>query len=354
MALWLCTILVSVGLTQLVIVFARRFQLIAKPKADRWHETPTALYGGVAIVTAFLLVSLWVLGRYMPTRSYELAGLFVGGIFLFALGVRDDMIPLNPLVKLLGQVMAVTPFLIGVALAHNSPLYVFAMPAILLWMIALTNAFNLLDNMNGLSAGTAAAVGSVLSLYTFLHGDPLTGLLSALLAASCLGFLYFNCRFASPAHIFMGDCGSLFLGYMLAGLTILGVFHPISAPIESITIPFLLMALPIFDTLLVIVRRKREGRAISQGGKDHSSHRLVYSGLSPKKAIFALYSVSLLCGGIGLICERFNHPMLLPFLVVGVAIILGYFGSYLSRFTSPQPAKAAPPLRESALDANPT
>lgn len=352
--LWLFALLLSTALTQLVIVTARRFNLIANPKADRWHQTPTALYGGVAIVFTFLLVSACVLARYVPPRSYELTGLFIGGVFLFALGVRDDAVPLNPLVKLLGQVMAVTPFLIGMGLAHSAPLYVFALPAVLLWMVALTNAFNLLDNMNGLSAGTAAAVSGVLSLYAFGHGDFLTGMFSALLAASCLGFLFFNCRFATPAHIFMGDCGSMFLGYMLAGLTILGVTRPQSAPIPSLTVPFLLMALPIFDTLLVIMRRKSEGRAISQGGKDHSSHRLVYSGLSQKQAVFALYSVSLLCGGIGLLCERLNRPILLPFLVVGVAVVLWYFGVYLSRFTSPAPVKAPAPLREAGLDTNPT
>ncbi|MCW3101017.1 MAG: undecaprenyl-phosphate alpha-N-acetylglucosaminyl 1-phosphate transferase [Chthonomonadaceae bacterium] len=351
--LWLFTLMISTALTQLVIVAAHKFKLIAKPKADRWHQTPTALFGGVAIVTAFLLVSGCVLARYMPPRSYELVGLFVGGIFLFALGVRDDAIPLNPLVKLLGQVMSVTPFLIGMGLAHNSPLYVFAMPAVLLWMVALTNAFNLLDNMNGLSAGTAAAVSGVLSLYAFEHGDLLIGLFSALLSACCLGFLYFNCRFATPARIFMGDCGSMFLGYMLAGLTILGVVRPQSAPLASLTIPFLLMTLPIFDTLLVIVRRKQEGRAISQGGKDHSSHRLVYSGLSQKQAVFALYTVSVLCGGIALLCERLNHPVLLPMLVAGVAVSLWYFGVYLSRFPSPRPTKATPPLREASLDTTP-
>ena len=350
----LATVLVSTVLTQLVIVLARRFNLIAIPKADRWHETPTALFGGIAIVVTFLLASAWVLVRHAPRDSYELFGLFVGGIFLFALGVRDDAVPLNPLVKLLGQVMAVTPFVIGMGLAHNSPLYVFALPAVLLWMVALTNAFNLLDNMNGLCAGTATAVGGVLSVYAFQHGAPMAGLLSALLAASCLGFLFFNGRFATPAHIFMGDCGSMFLGYMLAGLTILGVVRPQATPLSSLTIPFLLMTLPIFDTMLVIVRRKKEGRAISQGGKDHSSHRLVYSGLSQKQSVFALYTVSLVCGGISLLCERLHRPMLLPMLAAGVAVSLWCFGNYLSRFTSPLQATAPAPIRETSLDANAT
>jgi UDP-GlcNAc:undecaprenyl-phosphate GlcNAc-1-phosphate transferase len=364
--LWLGAVLASAALTQAVILLARRFNLVANPKADRWHETPTALYGGVAIVVTFLIVSAGIMFRNAP-HSSEVIGLFVGGIFLFALGVRDDAVPLNPLVKLLGQVMAVTPFLIGMGLEHNSAFYVFALPAVLLWMVALTNAFNLLDNMNGLSAGTAAAVGSLLSLYAFEHGDPTVGLLSASLAASCLGFLYFNGRFTAPAKIFMGDCGSMFLGYMLAGFTVIAVVRPQAAPLASVTIPFLLMTLPIFDTLLVIVRRKKEGRAISQGGKDHSSHRLVYSGLSQKQAVFALYAVSILCGGIALLCEHLQRPVLLPVLAVGVGVSMWCFGSYLSRFTGPRPASAAapireanvdaigsPPIREASLDANPT
>ena len=352
--LWLVTALVSAALTQAVMMTARRFNLIANPKADRWHQTPTALYGGVAIVLTFLLASAWTLLRHAPPASYEVCGLFVGGVFLFVLGVRDDAVPLNPLVKLLGQVMAVTPFLMGMGLTHPSPLYVFALPIVLLWMVALTNAFNLLDNMNGLSAGTAAAVGGVLSIYAFQHGDSTVGTLSALLSASCLGFLYFNCRFATPAHIFMGDCGSMFLGYMLAGLTVIGVVRPQAAPLSSLTIPFLLMTVPIFDTMLVIVRRKKEGRAISQGGKDHSSHRLVYSGLSQKQAVFALYSVSLLCGGIGLLCERLHRSALLLLLAAGVTAGMWCFGNYLSRFTSQRPAQAPAPIREASLDVNPT
>ncbi len=352
--LWIFAVVLSALLTQVVIIVAQKFSLVAKPKADRWHATPTALYGGVAIVVSFLLTSACVLAQNRFLHSYELLGLFAGGIFLFALGVRDDAVPLNPLVKLLGQVMAVTPFLVGMALTHTSPVYIIALPAVLLWMVALTNAFNLLDNMNGLSAGTAAVVGGVLAAYSFLHGELVYGLLSALLSASCLGFLFFNCRFATPARIFMGDCGSMFLGYMLAGLTVIGVCRPLTSPLPSLTVPLLLMALPIFDTLLVIIRRKREGRAISQGGKDHSSHRLVYSGLTPKQAVFGLYFLSILTGGVGLLCERLQMLLLLPLSVAGIAIGLWFFGSYLSRFTSPQSGVSPAPLRETQLDTNPT
>ncbi len=352
--LWLFALLTSALMTQAVIVIAKKYGLVANPKADRWHETPTALYGGVAIVLSFLVASGYMLIRNSFFHAYDVAGLFAGGIFLFALGVRDDIVPLNPVVKLLGQVMAVTPFLVGMGLTHNAPVYVIALPFVLLWMVALTNAFNLLDNMNGLSAGTASVVAGLLAAYCFLHGEAVIGLLSALLAASCLGFLFFNCRFATPARIFMGDCGSMFLGFMLAGLTVIGVCRPLTSPLPTLTVPLLLMALPIFDTLLVIIRRKREGRAISQGGKDHSSHRLVYSGLSQKQAVFGLFLLSIVCGGVGLLCERIQMLLLLPVSVIGVGIGLWCLGSYLSRFTSPQTVNASLPMRETKLDTNPT
>src|SRR5262249_6971892 len=156
---------------------------------------------------------------------------------------------------------------------------------LLFWMLTLTNSFNLLDNMDGHSAGVATVIASLLTAYGLTHGAPLVAGLSALIAASCLGFLWFNFRIAEPARIFMGDCSSMFLGYMLAGLGVLSLYRETSAMLPACALSLLLMALPLFDTTLVIVRRKREGRAISQGGRDHSSHRLVYAGLSEKQSV---------------------------------------------------------------------
>jgi UDP-GlcNAc:undecaprenyl-phosphate GlcNAc-1-phosphate transferase len=349
----LATLVISLLFTQLMIHLARRYEWIEKPKADRWHQKPTALYGGVGIFATFATGCAMLQYRIDYLQRYDLLGLLAGGIFLFFVGLRDDARALNPVVKLMGQIMAVMPFLVGAGLAFTSKTFVIGIPLVLFWMVALTNAFNLLDNMDGLTAGTAAIVGSFLALYCYLHDQTNVGLLSALVSTSCLGFLWFNFRRKGSARIFMGDCGSMLLGYMLAGLAVIA-FCPTSdeAPSNKVAqciLPLMIMAAPIFDTMLVIVRRKREGRAISQGGKDHSSHRLVYAGCSEKQAVFALYSVSLLGGASALFLDYLHNTFLTIFVVLACAVALLLFGVYLSRFTEPRYAPAPTPVLDPNL-----
>lgn len=332
------TAVLSLVFTRLLVGAAQKRGWVAKPKADRWHVRPTALYGGVAIFGSYAFGGVLLLfGRNLQAHS-DLMGLLFGAVLLFLVGLRDDIKPLNPLVKLLGQVMSVTPFLVGVGLSHMSPAFLLSMPFLMFWMLALTNALNLLDNMDGLSAGCAAVMAVLVAVASLHHGLKLEAALSVLLAAACLGFLRYNFRPSGPARIFMGDCSSMFLGFMLAGLTVIGVYQPASSPIQAVSVSLLLLAYPLFDTTLVIVMRKREGRAISQGGRDHSSHRLVYSGRSEKRAVLLLYGLCLLTGGTGLLADRIGNPA--P--GVGLAALwlaaLAAFGAYLSRFTGPKRA----------------
>ena len=254
---------VAALLTQAMILLAHRRGWVAKPKADRWHQKPTALFGGVAIFATFALVCGF--SRGIAARA-DLLGLMLGGAIIFLVGLLDDRRPLNPLVKLIGQFMAVGPFLAGFLLTNPTPTFLLGLPLLLLWMLTLTNALNLLDNMDGLSAGTAATAAGLLAVYAALTGQMAEFSLSALLALACLGFLLFNFRPKSPAKIFMGDCGSMFLGYLLAGLSAIA-FNANHAPlVVGIAAPILLLAVPLFDTTLVVIIRKREGRAVSQGG----------------------------------------------------------------------------------------
>jgi UDP-GlcNAc:undecaprenyl-phosphate GlcNAc-1-phosphate transferase len=349
--LFLLAFPLSLALTWLIITLAHRYGWLAKPKADRWHQKPTALFGGVAIFLTFAAGFVALLSRSELGRRYDLLGLILGGALVFTVGLRDDIKALNPLVKLLGQVMATTPFLVGSLLAHPTPAFTLSIPLLLFWMVALTNAFNLLDNMDGLSAGTAAIVGGLLAVYAALHGLPLIGVLSALLSASCLGFLWFNFRVRGSARVFIGDCGILFLGYMLAGLTVLGVCPTASDRIAALCTPLLLMALPLFDTTLVIIIRKREHRAISQGGRDHSSHRLVYSGYTEKQAVLLSYSISLLGGGAGLLLESIHQPVLTVSVTLATALGLASLGIYLNRYSTQRQAVVPAPVREVTLDA---
>jgi len=341
-SLFAIVVLISIGLTRGMIILAHRRGWLDKPKADRWSHTPAALFGGVAIVAAFGIGAGAALYRFATPQHSDVFGLFIGAAILFVLGVRDDAHPLNPLVKLVGQILAIMPFLVGAGLAFTSTTFVLSIPLVLFWMLALTNSFNLLDNMDGLSGGTAAIVGTAIAGYAFLHHEVLPGILALTIAGSCLGFLWYNFRLRSPARIFMGDCGSMFLGFMLSGLAVLA-FCPV-APMSldrqaaQCVLPLLIMALPIFDTTLVVIIRKREGRAISQGGRDHSSHRLVYTGLNDKQAVALLYGVSILGGGSAILLGQLNSTVTTFGSIALEIVLLALMGVYLSRFRGPASA----------------
>jgi UDP-GlcNAc:undecaprenyl-phosphate GlcNAc-1-phosphate transferase len=344
-------VFLSIVLTRSMITLAQRREWVNKPKADRWSQTPTALYGGVAIVAAFAVGAVIALFLLATPQHYDLFGLFAGGILLFAIGLRDDVHPLNPLVKLVGQVVAIMPFLVGAGLAFTSKTFVLSIPLVLFWMLALTNAFNLLDNMDGLSAGTAAIVGTAIGAYSILHHMLLPGVLALLVTASCLGFLVYNFRLREPAKIFMGDCGSMFLGYMLSGLAVIAFcpVAPMSLDLQAAqcALPLLIMAMPIFDTTLVVIIRKREGRAISQGGRDHSSHRLVYMGRNDKQAVGLLYGVSAVAGGAAILLGQVHNSAMVFGAIVAEVLVLVYLGIYLNRFSEPIHAVVRPLGRSS-------
>ncbi|MNX81684.1 putative undecaprenyl-phosphate N-acetylglucosaminyl 1-phosphate transferase [compost metagenome] len=326
----------SVLMTKSLVVIANHYGWVARPKADRWHQKPTALYGGIAIVVT-IIMGLLILGPgFWPEKKYDLLSLLVGGGLIFAIGLWDDIRALNPLVKLVGQVISCTVFLAGIGLAHiadHGLIFLLSLPVALLWMLGLTNSFNLLDNMDGLSAGTATIASGVLSVFLFLSGYTQTSLISALISASCLGFLFFNFRPKGSAHIFMGDCGSMFLGFMLAGLSIITSWSHASRGWYVLAIPLLIMALPIFDTTLVTILRKREGRSISQGGKDHSSHRLVYAGLNEKQAVLLLLGIAGISGGSSLLIWKFSQSSLAVLLVAAFTLGLIKFGAFLSHYS---------------------
>ncbi len=335
---WLCVfvLLLSVLMTRGMIWLAQSRGWVVNPKADRWSQTPTALFGGVAMVGAFAIGAAAAMLLLRSTPRLDLIGLFIGAAILFTVGILDDAHPLNPQVKLVGQILAIMPFLVGAGLGFTSTTFVLSIPLVLFWMLALANAFNLLDNMDGLSAGTAAIAGTAIGIFSLRNHEFLPGVLSLLLTASCLGFLVYNFRARGPARIFMGDCGSMFLGYVLSGLAVIAFCPAVPIPLDlraaQCLLPLLIMAIPLFDTSLVIVIRKKEGRAISQGGRDHSSHRLVYSGRTDKQAVLLLCGISVLGGCIALLLGQLHHSALVFAAIVLEAALLGWFGVYLNGF----------------------
>ncbi len=299
----------SLALTPVIRWLARSKGVISAPKDDRWHKDPTPLLGGGAIFAAFVIAIL--IAGPASVKVYTILGGVAG---IFALGLIDDIIGLNPQVKLIGQII-VSALMVTMGIRIEIiPWPAVSIPLTIFWMVALTNAFNLLDNMDGLACGVAAIASGVLLIFSLQAGDYTVAALSAALGGAALGFLYFN---FNPASIFMGDCGSMILGFSLACFSILGTWQHATNLVVSMTVPILVLGIPIFDTAFVTVTRKLRGAPISQGGRDHISHHLVRLGLSERRAVLTLYAASILIGAATLF-STFN-----PLFMIVVAGLVG-------------------------------
>lgn len=314
----------SVLLTPAVRWAALRHGYVAPPVEDRWHKTPTPAFGGIAIFVSFL-TPLVILDAGVSSDPLLIAFL-IGSGMVFILGLLDDFLHIKPYSKLIGQIIA-TSFILLNHLGFVMPSFPFlGIFLTFLWIIGITNAFNLLDNMDGLSAGTGAIVALCLLCAGLMTGNILVTVCAASLCGALLGFLCFNFH---PAKIFMGDSGSLFLGFTLATLAITGKGEYATNIFFAILIPVLVLAVPIFDTTFVSLLRLFNGRSISQGGRDHTSHRLVAFGLSERTTVLLFYALSLICGVAALLGLKFGmlYPSVLAILIV---IVLCYFGVFLS------------------------
>ena len=317
------SLVVSLVLTPIVRKAMLKLGILDMPSESRWHRQPVALMGGIAIFISFALVAL----LRVELKREILVILFGGGI-IFVLGLLDDLFGTHPRVKFLVQ--AIVAF--GVAyLGVASKILPYSWLNILLtvfWMVGLMNAINMLDNMDGLSSGIT--IISTLGIFGLsLQKDGLSAALLALaLAGSCLGFLRYN---FSPAKIFMGDCGSMFLGYMLATLAVLGGWQRGSPFVGNFLAPVLILSVAIFDTTLVTILRLRHGKMPWQGGRDHSSHRLVsILGGSEKGAVLILYGIGILAAGLALIVVNLN-PLMALLIAVAFGLGMVIFGIRLAK-----------------------
>jgi len=318
----LVAFLVAVALTPLVRAGARRVGLVAHPRADRWHRRPTATVGGIAVFAAF-----WTgMAIVQPALVHAWPALWAASL-LFVVGLVDDAVQLPPLPKLAAQVAAA-----AFVVAHGLRLPWTASPLLdgavtIVWLVGITNALNLLDNMDGL-AGGIAAIGAVFLTVTFALGDELPrAQMTMLLCGAVLGFLVYN---VNPASIFMGDCGSMFLGQALAGIALLSQFGR-SRNLGSVVIaPLVILVIPILDTSLVTITRKLAGRPVSVGGRDHSSHRLVALGHSERRAVIILWVIAALSGSFALLVRGLENAIAIP-ATACFALAMAVFGYYLAR-----------------------
>jgi len=317
--------------TPFTLVVARRMGFVAKPSARKTHFVPTPMMGGAAIWAAFI-VSLLIFGRGSSAR--ELVGVVAGGTLISVVGLIDDRIKLGPFPKLVGQ-LAAALILIASGLEarlFNNPLL--DIPITLFWVIGICNALNFMDNMDGLAAGVAATAAGAFFILAAVNGQVLVASVAAALFGACLGFLIYNFQ---PALTFMGDTGSLLLGFMLAVLGIKLNFPGVN-PLSTWMAPIVVLGLPIFDTTLVTISRLRRGVSPAQGGADHISHRLARLGLSNRRVVIALYTVG---AGLGVLAALMSQSTpLFANLLFGGLIVVGLFLVWLLEEIQRQPAAA--------------
>lgn len=347
-ALVLCGI-VSFTVTPLTARLARRFGILDHPDDQRRkaHLQATPYLGGIAIFAGLGAGAplLALLSRRLPSSLAP--ELFVGSAIAIGLGViglLDDVRPMPRSFRLGAQVAAALgAWAIGFRVAAT-PWELANVFLTVFWIVGITNAFNLLDNMDGLSAGIAGIAAFSFGVLGFLEGLFVVTLVSAGLTGACLGFLAHN---RHPAKIFMGDAGSLFLGFLLA---IIGIQLRFDNLLKvTFLVPVLVLGIPILDTTLVVLSRLRHRRPVFLGGRDHISHRLVHVGLPVRAAVALLYWAGLCLGWLGLVVSRSNVQvgwMLLAF-VIAVGI---FFGALLWRVPVYAEQPGLTPLPEEAVD----
>ena len=306
-------------------------RLVAVPTRERWHERPTPTFGGVAIFAGFVAGLVLAVAVGAVEADSELLGIAAGAGILFLAGLADDLRRLSPLAKLAAQVAAAVIAIacgLTVELVQND---VLATAIALLWLVGITNAFNLLDNMDGLAATLAAiACGSfAIVAATDSPANELVLVVALSLGLACAGFLPFNLRRGGDAAVFMGDSGSQVLGFTLAALGLASSWTTAGTTTATVLLPLLVLAIPILDTTLVTVVRLLERRPVTQGGKDHTSHRLVYYGLSERKAVALLALIAIAVGATGIAYNVLDNGRVTVVGVLVTMVLLVQFASFL-------------------------
>ncbi|MHB1296066.1 MAG: MraY family glycosyltransferase [Anaerolineae bacterium] len=312
--------LLAVGMTPVVRKAAVRWGVVDRPNARKVHARPMPLMGGVAIYLGFM-GALVVLGDRFYVQ--QVAGILLGATLCSFTGVWDDRRSLGPLVKLAAQVVAALFLIVSGVQVQLFPLAALNIGATVFWVVGITNAMNLLDNMDGLSGGVAAVAAAFFLLMAAMSGQYLVGALAAALLGACIGFLVYN---VNPASIFMGDGGSLFIGFLLASVGIKLRF-PDNVHFVTWMVPVFVLGLPIFDTTLVSISRLRRGlNPLTAAGKDHTSHRLVKLGYTQREAVLILYIV---CCALGVFAMYLTQASVLEgYLIGGLALAAGLYGIY--------------------------
>lgn len=328
-----------VVLTPVAMRLAVSVDAVDRPKADRWSRRETPLLGGIAISAGLVLALL--LGGEIDDRTVAVLG---GVLLLHLVGLWDDLRGVPPAGKLAAQVAAAGILMLGGVRAGWPEPPLLAVPLTVLWVVGITNALNLLDNMDGLAGGIAGICGLAVAgcAATIPEGLGAAAVLVGLSTAGAgFGFLVWN---RHPAKVFMGDSGSLPLGFALAAASLLATHREAGHLVVVLAAPLLALAVPILDTTFVSLLRKWHGRRLSQGGRDHLSHRLVALGIPERRAVALLWLVAAVFGAFAVLATRVDF--LGTYVLLGLALIAAcVLGAVLGRVKvyapTDQPALAA-------------
>jgi UDP-GlcNAc:undecaprenyl-phosphate/decaprenyl-phosphate GlcNAc-1-phosphate transferase len=320
--------IISLALMPAIRVLSLKTNRVVIPTTDRWHRLPTPTLGGVGIFIAFIAtIAIALITNHIQVYLLHRWSLFVGILLMFSIGLYDDIKKIKPPTKLAFQILAAT---IVIFFGDNT-INFFRWPIanILLtifWLVGITNAMNLLDNMDGLAGGIAFIASVFLSIFFINTGNNDLFLVSLALAGSSLGFLFFN---FPPAKLFMGDSGSMVLGFSLASLAV-AQRSQASNIFAIMGVPILILLLPIVDTALVTITRILRGQSPTIGGTDHTSHRLIAFGLSERQALLVLYGIAIISGIAAVGLEAWDYDLSLIFIPL-LLITLSLFAAYLAR-----------------------
>lgn len=334
LAVLVMSAVVSYLLTPLVRRLAFRWKAIDQPDARKVHKEPMPRLGGIAVFAGFC--APWALFYLLNNRvsatfqNYEklFLALMIGAGLMLLLGVADDIKGLNAKQKFSFQIMTALAMYFGgyqITLLSNPfgnsiALGWLALPVSVLWIVGVTNAINLLDGIDGLATGITVCIALSLAVINIINDNIIVALLTLCLAGACLGFLPYN---FSPAKIFLGDSGSLFIGLVLAGIGMLSLFKVTTAAI--VIVPVVLFGIPLFDTTAVFFGRLMRGDPLFKADKTHLHHRLLRLGLDHRQASLLLYAVSAALGGVA-VYVNVNHT---PRMVVIVSALVAVLAIYV-------------------------
>ena len=318
-----CAAVISFALTPVVKLLATKVGAMDVPKDERrMHKIPIPRMGGLAIFFG-VIVSVLIFGKI----DRELRGILLGAVIIVILGVLDDILTLRALPKFAVQILAaIVVVLHGCRIEHfmgfTLPTWL-SYPVSVIWIVAITNAVNFIDGLDGLAAGVSAISAGTMLIVALLLVPDGTAMASAIVLAAivgaCVGFIPYN---FNPATIFMGDTGSTFLGFMLASISIFGLFKTYA--VISFAVPFLVLGLPIFDICFAVIRRVSHGQSPMHADRGHVHHRLIDMGFSQKQAVAISYMLSAILGLAAVVLTDRGEVQALIF--IGAILVVGAIG----------------------------